>query len=62
MNPLKLAIVLAVIGVLLCLWLLAGVNWYNFMAFMLIAQPLLLLAVLIFAVVVVREMRRKGVA
>jgi hypothetical protein len=32
------------------------------MAFMLIAQPLLLLAVLIFAVVVVREMRRKGVA
>jgi hypothetical protein len=56
MNPLKLAIVVAVIGVLLCLWLLLGVSWYNFMAFMLIAQPLLLLAVLIFVIVVVREM------
>jgi hypothetical protein len=62
MTLLKLAIVLAVIGVLLCLWLLAGVTWYNFMAFMLIAQPLLLLAVLIFAVVLIKEIRRKGVA
>jgi hypothetical protein len=62
MTLLKLAIVLAVIGVLLCLWLLAGVTWYNFMAFMLIAQPMLLLAVLIFAVVLIKEIRRKGVA
>jgi hypothetical protein len=61
MNIVRTAIVLAVIGVVLCLWLLLGVNWYNFVAFMLVAQPLVLVAVLIFALVVAKELREKGV-
>jgi hypothetical protein len=60
MIALRIAIVLAMIGVILCLWLLVEVNWYNFVAFMMVAQPLLLLAVLIFAASVVRELRRSS--
>ena len=60
MTALRIALVLAFIGVVLCLWLLIQVDWYNFVAFMMVAQPLLLLAVLIFAVAVVRELRNKG--
>jgi hypothetical protein len=60
-RALRLAIVLAAIGVALCLWLLVGVRWYSFVIFMVMAQPLLLLAVLIFVVVVVRELRQTGV-
>jgi hypothetical protein len=56
------AIALAAVGLLLCLWLLAGVTWYNFMAFMLLAQPLLLLALVIFIAAVVGEMRRRDAA
>ena len=40
---------LAAVGILLCLWMLVGVTWYNFIAFMMVAQPLLLLAIVIFA-------------
>jgi hypothetical protein len=35
----RLAIVLSVIGLVLCLWLFLGVAWYNFAAFMLVAHP-----------------------
>ena len=61
MNIARVAIVLAFVGVLLCLWLLVKVTWYNFIAFMLIAQPLLVLSVLIFAVAAVRGLKRSGV-
>lgn len=57
MRALRIALVLAMVGVVLCLWLLVQVNWYNFMAFMLVAQPLLLVAIVIFAVAAVRELR-----
>jgi hypothetical protein len=56
-----LAILLSVIGLLLCLWLFLGVAWYNFAAFMLLAQPLLGLGLLIFVVALSREMKRRGV-
>ena len=61
MKVARAAIVMAFIGVLLCLWLLVRVTWYNFIAFMLIAQPLLVLAVLIFAIAAVRGLKRSGV-
>jgi hypothetical protein len=60
-KAISIALALAMIGVVLCLWLFTGVRWYNFMAFMLVAQPLLLLAVVIFAVAIVRELKRTGV-
>jgi len=62
----RLAIVLAAIGTLLCLWLLIKVTWYNFALFMMVAQPLLVVAVLLFVgalireIRVVRELRGKG--
>ena len=43
MRAIKIAMLLTAIGTALCLWLLMGVTWYNFLAFMLLAQPLLLL-------------------
>ena len=58
MKAVRLAIALAAIGLVFCLWLLVRVDWYNFLAFMLLAQPLLLVAVLIFVVAVVKELRR----
>ena len=61
MKAIRLAIGLALIGLVLCLWLLVRVDWYNFLAFMLLAQPLLLVAALIVAVTVLRELRQKGV-
>jgi hypothetical protein len=61
MRMLQAAIVLAMIGVLLCLWLLVRVDWYNFVAFMMVAQPLLLVAVLIFVAAVVRGLRQRDV-
>jgi hypothetical protein len=61
MRAVQIAIVLAAVGVLLCLWMLLGVAWYNFIAFMMVAQPLLLLAIVIFVGVAVRDLRRKGV-
>jgi len=55
MKTVRTALVLAMIGVVLSVWLLVQVNWYNFVAFMLVAQPLLLLAMVMFVVTVVRE-------
>lgn len=60
MRMARLAIVLTAIGLVLCLWLFTGVAWYNFAAFMMVAQPLLLLSLVIFVVAVAREMRRRG--
>jgi hypothetical protein len=56
----RLAIVLSFIGLLLCLWLFLGVAWYNFAAFMLLAQPLLGIGLLILVVALSREMKRRG--
>jgi hypothetical protein len=61
MKAVRVAIALAVIGLVLCLWLLVRVDWYNFLAFMLLAQPLLLVAALIFAGAALKELRQKGV-
>jgi hypothetical protein len=61
MKAIRLAIVLALIGLVLSLWLLVRVGWYNFLAFMLLAQPLLLVAALIFAGAALKELRQKGV-
>jgi len=62
MSSIRVAIALAAAGLVLCLWLLAGVTWYTFMVFMLVAQPLMLLALVIFVIVVAREMRRRDAA
>jgi hypothetical protein len=59
MKTVRTALVLAMIGVVLSLWLLVEVKWYNFMVFMLVAQPLLLAAMLMFLVALVREARRQ---
>jgi hypothetical protein len=61
MRAIKTAMLLTAIGVALCLWLLMGVTWYNFLAFMLLAQPLLLLGTVIYVGIVLRDLRRKGV-
>ena len=60
MRSVRLAIVLTAIGLLLCLWLLVGVAWYNFAAFMVLAQPLLVVGLLLFVVAVAKETRRKS--
>ena len=62
MTLLRLSIVLAAIGFVLCIWLLAQVTWYTFVAFMVVAQPLLLTALLIFLVVAVRDLRRRDLS
>jgi hypothetical protein len=61
MTAIKTAMLLTAIGVALCLWLLMGVTWYNFLAFMLLVQPLLLLGAVIYVGIVLRDLRRKGV-
>ena len=61
MKTLLVAIVLAVIGLILSIWLLVQVTWYTFLAFMAVAQPLLLLAFLIFVGIAVKDLRKKGV-
>ena len=61
MTAIKTAMVLTAIGIALCLWMLIGVTWYNFLAFMLLAQPLVLLGALIYVGIVLRDLRRKGV-
>ena len=62
MSSIRVAIALAAAGLVLCLWLLAGVTWYTFMVFMLVAQPLMLVALVIFVIAVVREVRRRDTA
>ena len=61
MRAIKTAMLLTAIGTALCLWLLIGVTWYNFLAFMLLVQPLLLLGAVIYVGIVLRDLRRKGV-
>jgi hypothetical protein len=61
MKTLRTAILLATVGVLLCLWLLVKVSWYSFVAFMMVAQPLLVVAALVFVGAILRDLRRKGV-
>jgi hypothetical protein len=61
MRAIKTAMLLTAIGAALCLWLLIGVTWYNFLAFMLLAQPLLLLGAAVYVGIVLRDLRRKGV-
>jgi len=61
MMPIKIAMVFTAIGIALCLWLLTGVTWYNFLAFMLLVQPLLLLGAVIYVGIVLRDLRRKDV-
>ena len=61
MRAIKIAMLLTAIGTALCLWLLLGVTWYNFLAFMLLAQPLLLLGAAVYVGSVLRDLRRKGV-
>jgi hypothetical protein len=57
----RLAIALAAVGLLLCVWLLVQVTWFNFVAFMMLAQPLLLAALVIFVIVAARDLKRRGV-
>ena len=61
MTAIKAAMLLTAIGIALCLWLLTGVTWYNFLAFMLLVQPLVVLGGVIYVVIVLRDLRRKGV-
>ena len=61
MRAIKTAMLLTAIGTALCLWLLMGVTWYNFLAFMLLVQPLMLLGAVIYVGIVLRDLRRKGV-
>ena len=61
MSSLRLAIALTAVGILLCLALLLNAAWYSFVAFMLVAQPLLLVGFIVFVGAVVAELRRKEV-
>jgi hypothetical protein len=56
----RVAIGLAVVGLVLCLWLLVKVTWSNFVVFMVLAQPLLLTALVIFVIVAGRDLKRRG--
>ncbi|MGH7306022.1 MAG: hypothetical protein ACRELZ_22280 [Candidatus Rokuibacteriota bacterium] len=60
MKTIRVAIVLAALGLLLCTWLLARVTWYNFVAFMVLAQPLLLAALVLFVIAAARDLKRRG--
>jgi hypothetical protein len=48
------------IAVLICLALFVHAVWYTFVLFMLVAQPLLVLATVLFVWTVLRDLRRKG--
>jgi hypothetical protein len=61
MRAIKTAMLLTAIGTALCLWLLIRVSWYNFLAFMLLAQPLVLLGAAVYVGIAIRDLRRKGV-
>jgi hypothetical protein len=58
MGPLQIAIVLAAAGVAVCLLLFASVTWYTFVLFMLVAQPLFLVAFALYAWSVLRGLKR----
>lgn len=61
MRAIKIAMLLTAVGTALSLWLLMGVTWYNFLAFMLLAQPLALLGAAVYVGNMLRDLRRKGV-
>ena len=58
---LRVAIATAALGVLISLALLIRETPYTLVAFMFLAQPLLLLAFLLLGVQVVRDLRTRGV-
>ncbi len=60
MKTIRAAIVLAALGLVLCIWLLAGVTWYTFVVFMVLAQPLLLAALVLFAIAAAKDLKRRG--
>jgi hypothetical protein len=59
MKLLRIAILLAAGGTVLCLWLLTGVTWVNFFFFMVLAQPLLLGAFALFAIAIIQDFARR---
>lgn len=61
MKALALALGLTAIAILICLALFIHAVWYTFVMFMLVAQPLLLVAAALFGWAVVRDLRKKGV-
>ena len=61
MRSVRFGIAFTAVGVLLCLVLLLNAAWYSFVAFMLVAQPLLLVGFVVFVGAVVAELRRKDV-
>lgn len=60
MRVLRLALMCTGVAVLICLALFVHAVWYTFVLFMLVAQPLLVLATVLFAWTVLRDLRRKG--
>lgn len=60
MRVLRLALMCTAIAVLICLALFVHAVWYTFVLFMLVAQPLLVLATVLFVWTVLRDLRRKG--
>lgn len=58
-SLLRLSMALAVLGALLSLALFLHAGPYTLVVFMFLAQPLLLLAVVLFAVQVVKDLRRE---
>jgi len=49
MKSLQVAMGMTAIGLVLSIWLLLQVSWYNFVVFMFVAQPLVLVALVMFA-------------
>ena len=61
MRLLRLAVICTAAAMIFCLWLFLHAIWYTFVLFMLVAQPLLAVAAGLFAWVVLRELRERGV-
>lgn len=61
MRLLRLAVICTAAAMIICLWLFLHAIWYTFVLFMLVAQPLLAVAAGLFAWVVLRELRERGV-
>jgi hypothetical protein len=60
-KALALALGLTALAMVICLGLFIHAVWYTFVLFMLVAQPLLLVAAGLFGWAVVRDLRQKGV-
>lgn len=61
MRALTLALGLTALAIVICLGLFIHAVWYTFVLFMLVAQPLLVVAAVLFGWAVVRDLRDKGV-